>query len=44
MFVQIMGKRLMFDCVVLGYMELQQGCPDVCCDDLWCGNIRWPES
>ena len=27
-----------------GYMELQQGCPDVCCDNLWCGNIKWPES
>ena len=27
-----------------GYMELQQGCPDVCCYDLWCGNIKWPES
>ena len=27
-----------------GYMELQQGCPDVCCDDLWFGNIKWPES
>lgn len=26
------------------YMELQQGCLDVCCDDLWCGNIKWPES
>ncbi len=27
-----------------GYMELQQGCPDICCDDLWCGDIKWPES
>ncbi len=25
-----------------GYMELQQGCPNWCCDDDWCDDVEWP--